>query len=88
MRKYFLFIGDGHPVEHVRTNIEISLGKDTSMRVARVQNGVNFKWAIRKSMIYTAHCLLGRTHISVMILTLRSLKFIYVMFKILLNTSQ
>jgi hypothetical protein len=63
MRKYFLFIGDGHPLQHVRTNIEILLGKVTSMGVARVQKGVNIKWAIRNSVIYSAHCLLHRTHI-------------------------
>jgi hypothetical protein len=63
MRKYSLFIGDGHPLQHVRTNIEILLWKDTSMGVARVQNGVSFKWALRNSMMYSAHRLLGRAHI-------------------------
>jgi hypothetical protein len=52
MRRHFLFIGDGHPLQHVRTNIEIVLGKDTSKGVERVQNWVNFKWTIRNSMIY------------------------------------
>ena len=55
MRKHFLFIGDDHALQHVRTNIEILLRKGTSMGVAGVQNGVNFKWAIRNSMIYSVH---------------------------------
>jgi hypothetical protein len=63
MRKHFLFIGDGHPLQHVRTNIEILPGKDTSMGVARVQNEVNVKWAIWNSMIYSVHCLLDRANI-------------------------